>query len=220
MILEKQRPPPLERLRPLDMDTPEFAPPISRSSHKTQQPIHPPDAPADSLADSRNELEIEFDHAVADLLADTAAIHTMFDLGIDIPHWTRHRARFGAWPIGLSANGKFVQPAVAYDDIVDLVEWSPNKPASWTLKLGLAVLLGEEAADRAALLDEPLAVYPTPLAWLLAFGNGACVVDWDCYLPFHLSATRMLVDDRSLNDRLTRALTVPPITFEIREVAA
>ena len=166
------------------------------------------------------DLMDEFDRAVERLLADEAAIRRMFDLGVDVDHWTRHRGQFGLWPLGIIANGSFIQPVVAYDDIVDLVSWRPADPSTWHLRLGHAVLLGEEIADKAALFDEPLVIYSTPLEWLKHFGQGSCVIDWDCHLPFHLSATRMLVHDRGLNNRLTRALTAPPITFEIRQVAA
>ena len=38
--------------------------------------------------------------------------------------------------------------------------------------------LGAVAADRAAFMNEPLHLLSTPLGWLRAGGQGACVLDW------------------------------------------
>ncbi len=167
------------------------------------------------------ELMIEFGAAVERLLADEVAIRTMFACGINYMLWSLMHGRLGIQPLGITPNGKaFLQPVVAYDELVDLISWRPTDPTTWHLRLGHAVLLGEERADRAALFDEPIRMFSTPLAWLRAFGDGATVIDWDCHLPFHLSARRMMVDDRALKGRLFRALRTPPVKFEIRLAAA
>ena len=168
-----------------------------------------------------SDLIAEYKAAVDRLLADEFAIKTMFSCGVNIVLWSLMHGRLGIEPLGLSANGQaFVQPAIAYGEMVDLISWRPADPATWHLRRGLAVILGEEQADRAALFDEPLTMHATPLAWLRAFGEGACVVDWDYHLPFHLSARRLLVDDQDLGDRLSRALRAPPVAYEIRKLAA
>ena len=167
-----------------------------------------------------SDLMDEFDRAAERLLADEAAIRRMFDLGVDVDHWTRHRGQFGLWPLGIIANGSFIQPVVAYDEVVDLIAWPAADPATWRLRRGHAALMGEELAARSALFNEPIRVFATPFDWLKHFGEGCCVVNWDCFLPFHLDARRLLVSDPSLGNRLTRALAVPPVSFEIRQVAA
>lgn len=162
----------------------------------------------------------EYGRAVDRLLESETAIKAMFDSGISIGHWMLMHSRIGIEPLGISTAGDYIMPVVAYDQIVDLIAWPAADPTTWRQRLGHAVLLGQELADRAALFDEPIAVYPTPLEWLKHFGEGCCVVDWSAYLPFHLSAQRMLVDDQHLAERLTRAMTVPPVYFEIRKRAA
>ena len=72
----------------------------------------------------------------------------------------------------------------------------------------------------AAFDDQPLRIFSSPLDWLRGSGNGAAVVDWDCHLPFHLWARRLLVDDQDLGDRLSRALRAPPVAYQIRKLAA
>ncbi len=59
-----------------------------------------------------------------------------------------------------------------------------------------------------------------PIAWLKAFGEGACVIDWSASLRLHLGAKRLLISDRDLGNRLTRALKTPPAAYEVRMVAA
>ena len=159
--------------------------------------------------------------AVDRLMGDTTAILRMFDLGVTLPMSSAAFKLLGVAPMGLSTDGRnFVQPIVAYDQLVDLVSWRPASPARWHLRLGHAVLLGEEQHDFAAFADKPLTIYPTPLAWLCGSGNGAAVVDWAAYLPFHIWARRILVADRDLKGRLSRALRAPPVKFEIRLEAA
>ena len=63
-------------------------------------------------------------------------------------------------------------------------------------------------------------MHATPLEWLRAFGEGACVLDWSAGLRLHLGATRLLVSDRDLGNRLTCALKTPPVEYEVRMVAA
>ena len=69
------------------------------------------------------------------------------------------------------------------------------------------------------LFDTPVRVLATPLAWLRAFGEGCCVLDWDAFLPLYLRG-KLQVSDPALADRLRRALTSPPAPFEIRLEAA
>ncbi len=168
-----------------------------------------------------SDLTAEYAKAVDRLLADPDAIRAMFACGINTVLWSLMHGRLGIEPLGITPNGKaFVQPVVAYEELVDLISWRPTDPTTWHLRLGHTVLLGAEQADRAAQFDEPLTMHATPLDWLRGFGEGATVIDWDCHLPFHLSARRMLVADQDLKVRLSRALAAPPVQFEIRLEAA
>ena len=164
-----------------------------------------------------SDLIAEYKAAVDRLLADPDAIRAMFACGINIVLWSLMHGRLGVEPVGITPNARaFVQPVIAYGQLVDLVSWRPTDPTTWNLRRGHAVLLGAEQADRAALFDEPLAMHATPLDWLRGFGEGATVIDWDCHLPLHISATRLLVDDAALSHRLRKTLAAPPVAYEIR----
>ena len=105
-------------------------------------------------------LECEFADAATRLLADPLAIKKMRSLGVSIEHCRRVEACFGILPLGLTTNRKsFVQPVVAYDHLVDLISWRPTDPSTWHLRHRMAVILGEEQADRAAFDDKPLMMY-------------------------------------------------------------
>ena len=162
----------------------------------------------------------DYSEAVDRLLADTFAIERMFGLGINVVLWKLMDARLGVPPLG-TIDAEFVLPVIAYGEIVDLVSWPPTNPAKWQLHHGLAVVMGEERADRAALFDEPLRIFSTPLAWLLGFGEGASILDWSRkrHLPFHLSARRLLVDDARLANRINRAMASPPPVYQIKVAA-
>ena len=105
--------------------------------------------------------------------------------------------------------------------IVDLVGTNPRKPERWRLWHNTAPVLGAEGMERAAHYDEPLVLYGTPWAWLTSGGEGACVLDWKCHVPFWLAGvSRVLADDEETAKRLLRAISSPPAEIEIRVMGA
>ncbi len=83
----------------------------------------------------------------------------------------------GQWAVVLEARDRF-------DEIVDLVAWSPDDPSHWWLRDGDETpLLGARALAFAADCHEPVTLLPTPEAWLFAVserpkGRVVCILDW------------------------------------------
>ena len=74
--------------------------------------------------------------------------------------------------------GAIIIAVIEHDELSDLLAFCTTDPSRWWLRLGLAVYLGEEHADYAALLHEPLRLFNSPLSWLRAGCDGAVVLDW------------------------------------------
>ena len=70
-----------------------------------------------------------------------------------------------------------ILPARENDRIIDLVAFRTGEPGRFWLRAGLAAVLGYDFATMCVDLERPLPVYPTPLSWLRAGGEGLCVLN-------------------------------------------
>jgi hypothetical protein len=100
------------------------------------------------------------------------------------------------WPIHPHGDGSFewaelfddepAAHAMAVEDhrgsLVDCVAWYPDAPGRWWTLRGIAVVLGEDAVERADWFGEPITLYETPADWLKASACGdlqaVCILDW------------------------------------------
>lgn len=106
-----------------------------------------------------------------------------------------------------------VEGGVAIDQrakIIDRVAFRPNEPRRWRQRTGAGTILGADTLRIADWFDEPLALFLTPLAWLQAECEDACIIDWRANLPFLLNGIRRVIcDDVELADHLDRTVTRP-----------
>lgn len=86
---------------------------------------------------------------------------------------------------------EIADPGWPTQQLDDLVAFHPDRPDKWWTRNGAAIL-GQEAVERAAAMDEPLYLFPTPLDWLVAEGHGACVLDWTAPLGLYLGGPRLI----------------------------
>ncbi len=99
---------------------------------------------------------------------------------------------------------------LAVDDregrLVDFLAYLPSDPGTWWLRRREIPILGAETLSRAEFYQQPLRLFETPHAWLLARGRGAVVLDWDCDLHeiFKL-VPRIHCRSAALRDRLRKA---------------
>jgi hypothetical protein len=112
-------------------------------------------------------------------------------------------------------------PVVQEVMVIDVAAFQPSQPERWRLRTGLGVFLGESAIETAKFRDEPLVLHPTPLAWLHAECQGACVIDWTASLLFHLGAVPRVVcveanTARRLNEAIQREAR-PRIDIRVKE---
>ena len=112
---------------------------------------------------------------------------------------------FQPFPTGPEA--LIVPVAVLGDVVIDLLALPVRQPETWYRRTGHAPILGEEAAERADFMGEPLEVFATPLAWLRGGGSSVVVLDWRASLSLYLGGVdKLLVEDDALGHRLKQAL--------------
>jgi hypothetical protein len=114
-----------------------------------------------------------------------------------------------------------ILPAFDGEGLADLVAWSPRS-GRIASRLGIAALLGEGQAERAAtnLAGAPLPVWRTPLDWLRAARRGVVIVDRPRAAHL-LGGLSVFTDDAALARDL-RGLRVPAprvITADMRMAA-
>ena len=72
-----------------------------------------------------------------------------------------------------------------YGHPADLVAWFNDRPGEWWLRKGDETpVLGARQLAGSEMTAAPLPIYPTPLAWLEAGGDGICILDWDMKLAW------------------------------------
>ena len=132
----------------------------------------------------------------------------------------------------IEIDGQYYQPVpeghpaiiipVSYDyapgclDPLDLIAFTPARPDRWYHRTGWGDVLGEDAIERAWLLEQPLTMHATPLDWLQAGGHGTCILDWSA-ARFALGNVRAFnCPTREYGLKLQRALSEPVQPVDIR----
>ena len=64
------------------------------------------------------------------------------------------------------------------DAVIDAIAWRAVNPARWWTRCGAADWLGASCVRASYVLETPLPIRRTPLAWLAHRGHGAVVLDW------------------------------------------
>ena len=104
-------------------------------------------------------------------------------------------------------------PVVEGGAIIDLLSFRPADPEHWFLRTGASAVLGEYRIERADWLDEPLRLFPHPLAWLKAKCAGAVILDWRC-APWRLVGIKTLISETyELACKVDGVLNRPAIDF-------
>ncbi len=108
---------------------------------------------------------------------------------------------------------------LAVDDregrLADFVAYLLGAPGRWWLRRNELLILGVEEISRAEFYQRPLSLYETPHAWLLARGQGSCVLDWGVDLRgIFEGVPRVHCQSVELRERLRRSFlkSLPKIT--------
>ena len=113
----------------------------------------------------------------------------------------------------------------ANGELGDLVVWFLERPGQWWRRTGDIPILGARELAVAAYGGGAIKLHPTPEAWLLARGDGVCVIDWAVPLDgLFDGVNRVRCSDPELCDRLARALRrwepdIKGLAGEMRHVA-
>jgi hypothetical protein len=95
---------------------------------------------------------------------------------------------------------------------LDIIAWKPANPARWWLRTGMAVVLGEFSMHMHFNYSRRLPLHRTPLDWLAAGGNGACVLNMAAarYDLMHFDAIGIVAADLAHAEEVERAVRGPP----------
>lgn len=92
-------------------------------------------------------------------------------------------------------------------DPINLVAWQPGSPDHWHLRTGNTPVLGEAAIDRAVTMEEPVALYQSPLDWLHNRLDGAVILDWTaCHSLYLGNVQRIIADNPALAEQIKHKL--------------
>jgi len=92
--------------------------------------------------------------------------------------------------------------------LLDLVAVGLRSRACRT-RCGACTVLGGEWLDHARDYDEPVFIYPDPLAWLVAGRRGAVIVDWRAARHVLADVPAVECADQALAGRIDRAMRLP-----------
>ncbi len=110
------------------------------------------------------------------------------------------------------AEGQRDSSGIGWGFISDLIAFLPHAPHRWWRRTGDAVILNDEAVDRASFLEEQLAVWSSPLSWLQHGAHGAVVLEWQRHLPMHFRAVKRIAAENDLLALRLAAALKPPVT--------
>lgn len=86
-------------------------------------------------------------------------------------------------PVGSRGAG-----GIVWNDIWDLVAWTPSHPWNVYRRTDLSAVANEDALYDAHLDNSSITVCGNPLEWLQSGATGLCVLDWDAFrVSFYLS---------------------------------
>lgn len=111
--------------------------------------------------------------------------------------------------------------------LADIIAWTTDKPDQWYFRRGEhGLVLGDDNLGRADLFREPIRLHRTPLDWMRAAGDGACLLDHSPGVLERLRAVgEIIADDLDHGLEIERRLqqpapTVPKISIVDIEMEA
>lgn len=138
-------------------------------------------------------------------------------------HWEADEAGESMLVIPVTATSGFERWGewIETRDVIDLIAFRSRQPARWAWRTGTAWALGDELLEDRG---EPVPIVSTPLAWLAAAGEAACILDWSATSPAWAAlrhGPNLVCDSDHLRQRLHRAMTasvrLPEMTVEAVE---
>jgi len=151
--------------------------------------------------------------ASAMAIASLGATQEPFGIGclefVGTDYWQPHS--------GPAAIGAVIQPVYDGGDIIDLIAWRSLKPLDWRWRVGEGWALGTDCLQGSAWLGfNSITVHATPLAWLVAGGEGLTILNWTSSSLYQLSQFDEIVCSDGkvaarLNNILSRPARVPSI---------
>ena len=109
------------------------------------------------------------------------------------------------------------------DAVIDAIAWRAVNPARWWTRCGAADWLGAACVRMSWVLDKPMPIWRTPLAWLAHRGHGGVALFWPT-CRFDLIDLAIIAEDpqhaRELEQRLWLPRPPRPRVFLRRQEAA
>ncbi|WP_159641364.1 hypothetical protein [Sphingorhabdus sp. 109] len=195
---------------------------------------HEDDAPWSLKAaafDWDRELAAEMDRATFGM--KFTAITALRDMGMDVGQilrWQslyalgRMRVEFGRdgfWnPIDVGGAPALILPVLDGPMLVDMVAFSPLSPDQWYLRRGDGRVLGSgtgQADWETGVEDIP--IFATPFDWMMAGGEGICILTWDERairdLMFLGGKVRLMADSHELREHIEQQIKAVPVLPEV-----
>lgn len=195
---------------------------------------HEDDAPWSlkaSVFDWDRELASEMDRSIFGL--KFTAVTALRDMGMDVGQILRWQSQYalgrmrvefgrgGFWnPIDIGGVPALVLPVMDGPMLVDIVSFSPLSPDQWYLRRGDGRILGSGAGkpDWETGVEE-IPIFATPFDWMMAGGDGVCVLVWDERAIRELAALgskiRLMADSHILADHIEQKIKAVPVLPEV-----
>lgn len=161
------------------------------------------------------------------------AITALRDMGMDVGQilrWQslyalgRMRVEFGRdgfWsPIDIGGVQALVLPVMDGPELIDMVAFSPLSPDQWYLRRGDGRILGSGSgmADWDTGIEE-IRIFATPMEWMMAGGEGICVLTWDERairdLMFLGGKVRLMADSHALAQHIEEQMKSVPMLPDV-----
>lgn len=195
---------------------------------------HEDDAPWSLKAaafDWDRELASEMDRSILGM--KFTAVTALRDMGMDVGQilrWQSHYAlgrmrvefgRDGFWsPIDIGGVPALVMPVLDGPMMVDIVAFSPLAPDQCYLRRGDGRILG--SGDGMPDWDtgiEEIRIFATPMDWMIAGGDGICVLTWDERairdLMFMGGHVRLMADSYQLAAHIEEQMKAVPMLPDV-----
>lgn len=169
----------------------------------------------------------------ASMALSWTAFQALIDQGVDPRHLAfltgsgdvgRMRVEFGRdgfWsPIDGGGVQALVLPVLDGPMLVDMVAFSPLSPDHWYLRRGDGRILGSGSgmADWDTGIEE-IRIFATPMDWMMAGGDGICVLTWDERairdLMFMGGRVRLMADSPALAEHIEEQMKSVPMLPDV-----
>ena len=92
-------------------------------------------------------------------------------------------------------------------ELVDLLAWHVGSPGRWWRRFAAWPVLGARELAKARYYHDPVVLHSTPDAWVLAGGDGVCLLDWHLDLrPLFEGVSAVRCDSQTLAARFQTAI--------------